>query len=219
MRGKKWAVGSVFLIFILLLAACTGNTGGTSSESASSDHTNHNMNNDSDSGGHMDMDSDPESHMDMDSHSEGHMDMDMHSSSGEVPKGLKEAKDPAFKVGSKAVIHADHMEGMNGAEATIVGAYDTTVYAVSYTPTNGGKRVTHHKWVIQEDIKDAGDKPFQPGEKVTLTADHMKGMKGATAVIDSAKQTTVYMVDYMPTTGGEKVTNHQWLTEDELSSK
>jgi len=45
----------------------------------------------------------------------------------------------------------------------------------------------------------------------------MKGMKGAIAVIDSAEQTTVYMVDYTPTTGGEKVTNHKWVTESELS--
>lgn len=32
------------------------------------------------------------------------------------------------------------MKGMNGAEATIVGAYDTTAYTVSYTPKTGGKK-------------------------------------------------------------------------------
>lgn len=145
-----------------------------------------------------------------------HGNMD-HSGSGEVPKGLKEAKDPKFEAGSQAVIHADHMKGMDEAEATIAGAYDTTVYTVSYTPTTGGKKVTNHKWVIHEEIKDAGDQPLKTGTEVTLDADHMKGMKGAAAVIDSAKQTTVYMIDYTPTTGGKKVTNHKWVTESELS--
>ncbi|OXS54935.1 hypothetical protein B1A99_24445 [Cohnella sp. CIP 111063] len=147
-----------------------------------------------------------------------HADMD-HSASGEVPKGLKEASNPTFKVGTQAIIHADHMEGMNGATAKIVGAYDTTVYAVSYTPTTGGPKVTNHKWVIQKDIKDAGDKPFEAGSEVVLNAEHMKGMMGAKATIDSAEKTTVYMVDYTPTTGGEVVKNHKWITESELSVK
>ncbi|MYL58498.1 DUF1541 domain-containing protein, partial [Virgibacillus halodenitrificans] len=38
-----------------------------------------------------------------------------------------------------------------------------------------------------------------------------------TAKIDSAQKTTVYMVDYVPTTGGKKVTNHKWVTESELA--
>lgn len=200
MIRKKVLVGCVSLFLIVILAACSGNTEETSSKSASSSSgSSHNMDN-----------------MDMSSGSS--MDMDMHSDSGKVPGHLKSAKNPAFKVGSKAVIHANHMPGMNSAEATIVGAYDTTVYAVSYTPTTGGERVTNHKWVIQEDIQNAGDTPFKPGEKVTLAANHMKGMKGAKATVDSAKHTTVYMVNYMPTNGGKEVTNHQWLTEDELSA-
>ncbi len=146
-----------------------------------------------------------------------HSDMN-HSTTGEVPKGLKEANNPTYEVGSQAVINADHMEGMNGATATIVGAYSTTVYSVSYTPTSGGEKVTNHKWVIHEEIKDASGKAYEPGEEVVLQADHMKGMNGATATIDSAEQTTVYMVDYTPSTGGEKVKNHQWVTENELSS-
>jgi uncharacterized protein YceK len=140
-----------------------------------------------------------------------------HSTTGQVPKGLKEAKNPTYKVGSQAIIKAGHMEGMNGAAATIVGAYATTAYAVSYTPVTGGEKVTNHKWVIHEEIKDASGKPYEPGAKVDLEADHMKGMNSATASIDSAEQTTVYMVDYTPTTGGEKVKNHKWVTESELS--
>ncbi len=45
----------------------------------------------------------------------------------------------------------------------------------------------------------------------------MDGMKGATATIDSAEKTTVYMVDFVPTTGGEEIKNHKWVTESELS--
>ncbi|MFP5111762.1 YdhK family protein [Neobacillus sp. 204] len=142
-----------------------------------------------------------------------------HSSSGEVPEGLKVAENPKFKVGSQAIINSDHMEGMKGAEATIVGAYDTTVYTISYTPATGGEKVTNHKWIIHEEIKDASDKPYTSGDEVIVEANHMEGMNGATAVIDSAQQTTVYMVDYTSTTGGEKVTNHKWVTEDELSAK
>lgn len=156
--------------------------------------------------------------MDMDSGSEESMDMN-HSGSGEVPEGLKVEEKPTYEVGSQAIIETDHMEGMKGAEATIVLAFDTTSYAVSYTPTTGGEKVTNHKWVVHEEIEEAGDKPFEDGAEVTLMADHMKGMDGATAEIDSAEQTTVYMINYTSTTNGEEVTNHKWVTESELSAK
>lgn len=39
-----------------------------------------------------------------------------------------------------------------GAKATIVGAYDTTAYAVTYTPTTGGPVVKNHKWVIESEL-------------------------------------------------------------------
>lgn len=142
-----------------------------------------------------------------------------HSSSGEVPVGLKVSENPTYKVGSKVIIHANHMEGMDGAEATVVGAYDTTAYVVSYTPTTGGEMVKNHKWVIQEEIKNAGAETLKPGTKATLEADHMEGMKGAKATIDSSEKTTVYMVDYTPTAGGNMVKNHKWVTESELSVK
>ncbi|WP_428910170.1 YdhK family protein [Niallia sp. Krafla_26] len=140
-----------------------------------------------------------------------------HSGSSEVPEGLEEAENPTYPVGSKAMIHASHMPGMNGAEATISGAFDTTVYSVTYTPTTGGEPVEDHKWVIHEEIENAGDEPFQPGDEVVLNAEHMEGMKGATAMVDSAEQTTVYMVDYTDTETSEKVTYHKWVTESELS--
>lgn len=141
-----------------------------------------------------------------------------HSSSGEVPEGLKVAENPTYEVGSQAIIESDHMKGMKGTEATIVGAYHTTVYTISYTPTTGGERVQNHKWVIHEELQDPSDEPLEPGTEVTVNADHMEGMNGATATIDSADETTVYMVDFTPTTGGEEVKNHKWVTESELSS-
>ncbi len=149
-------------------------------------------------------------------HAGGHEGME-HSDSGEVPSGLKTAAEPAFPTGSKAVLETEHMSGMKGAEATVVGAYDTIVYAVSYDSTTGKDKVANHKWVIHEELADAGEEAYEPGTKVVLKADHMEGMDGAAAVIDSAERMTVYMVDYKPVTGGEWVTNHKWVTESELS--
>ena len=143
----------------------------------------------------------------------------MHSGSAEVPKGLKEAKNPTYQVGSQVIVKAHHKKGMYGAKATVVGAYDTTAYVVSYTPTTGGAIVKNHKWVIQEEIKTAGTERLEPGTEVTLEADHMEGMKGAKGTIDSAVRTTVYMIDYTPANGGPIVKNHKWVIESELSVK
>lgn len=156
-------------------------------------------------------------HTNMDHEGMKEMEHMNHSSSGELPKGLKNAGNPTFEVGSKAIMNTDHMEGMNGAEATIAGAFDTTVYAISYTPVIGGERVENHKWIIHEEIQNASDKPYQPGEKVMVEANHMEGMEGAEATIDSAEQTTVYMVDYTSTDGAQ-VKNHKWVIESELSA-
>lgn len=143
-----------------------------------------------------------------------------HSGSGEVPEGLKEAENPKYAVGSNALLETDHMPGMKGAEATIQGAYDTVVYTVTYTPTNGGEKVKNHKWVIHEEVENLREEPYKQGDdEVVLNANHMEGMDGAKAAIDSAEETTVYMVDYTPTDGGEEVKNHKWVTESELSSK
>jgi len=188
---KRIEMGILSFLTVFTLSACGG---------------------DKEEGNHENMD------MDTPTSSEENMEMD-HSGTGEVPEELKVAENPTFEVGSQAIIEADHMEGMNGAEATIVGAFDTTVYSVSYTPTTGGERVTNHKWVIHEELEEVDNEAFEPGTQVTLNAAHMEGMQGATAEIDTAEETTVYMVDYMPTTGGEKVTNHKWVTESELSAK
>ncbi|WP_058308792.1 YdhK family protein [Gracilibacillus massiliensis] len=188
------------LLTIFILAACN-TTEETDPESTPEPNSSTEEENDSDSNEETDgMD---------------HSDMNM-SGSGEVPEDLQNASNPTYPEGSQAIINADHMKGMKGAEATIVGAYDTTVYTISYTPTNGGEKVTDHKWVIHEELENPGEKPLVTGEEATVIADHMKGMNGATAEIDSATETTVYMVDFELTTSGEKVTNHKWVTEDEL---
>jgi len=207
--ANKMMLGIISFAAALTLAACGGeNTDETKQNETTQEETNemtdHNMDN---SGTN-----DNEAMEGMD-----HSSMN-HSGSGEVPEGLKVAENPTFPVGSNAIIHSDHMPGMKGAEATIVGAYDTTVYTVTYTPTTGVAPVTNHKWVIHEELADAGETPLEPGTEVTINADHMEGMKGATATIDSAEETTVYMVDFTSTTG-EEVTNHKWVTEGELSAK
>lgn len=151
-----------------------------------------------------------------------HGDMDHgsmnHSTDGSIPEGLEEEEDPTFAVGDTTIITDAHMEGMEGVEAEIVGAFATTVYTVSYTPTTGGDPVEDHKWVVHEELEDAGEAPLEPGTEVTLDADHMEGMDGATATIDSAEETTVYMVNYTDKVTGDEVTNHKWVTESELSA-
>jgi len=136
---------------------------------------------------------------------------------GELPTDLKKAEDPAFPEGSKAIITATHMPGMEGAEATIAGAFDTTVYEVSYTPTTGGERVIDHRWVIQEDLEE-GTEIAEAGDEVVLDVEHIEGMQGATAIVEEAYTGTIYAVDYTSTTDGEKVTDHMWVTEDELEA-
>lgn len=142
------------------------------------------------------------------------MDMDH---DGDIPEGLQEAENPTYPEGSTVIITASHMPGMEGAEATISGAFDTTIYEVSFTPTTGGERVMDHRWVIQEDLEEGSD-VAEAGDEVTLDADHMEGMQGATAVVEEAITGTVYAVDYNSTVDGERVTNHMWVTEDELEA-
>src|SRR5699024_6600370 len=83
---------------------------------------------------------------------------------------------------------------MDAAQATNEGPYDTTAYEVTYEPNDGGETVKNHKWVIHEEIKDAEEQPYEKGDEVVLEADHMEGMKGATATIDDSEDTTVYML-------------------------
>ena len=133
---------------------------------------------------------------------------------GPAPEGIAEASEPTYPVGTEVQLTADHMEGMEGATATISGAFDTYTYSVNYTPAGGGDPVTDHKWVVQEEIEDAGDERLADGTEVTLLTEHMEGMEGVKAIIASSTDETVYMVDYE--TDGMKMTNHKWVVESEI---
>ena len=133
---------------------------------------------------------------------------------GPAPEGIETAASPTYPVGTEVTLTADHMEGMDGANATIAGAYDTYTYAVDFTPSTGGEPVKDHKWVVQQEIKDAGDERLADGTEVTLEAEHMEGMKGAKATIASSTEETVYMVDYE--SDGMTMTNHKWVVESEI---
>src|SRR5690625_4903698 len=105
---------------------------------------------------------------------------------GPAPEGMVPAEDPEFPVGTEVTLTADHMEGMEGATATISGAFDTTTYSVSFTPTDGGEPVTDHKWVVHEELENPGDAPLAEGTEVVITADHMTGMEAAKATTERA---------------------------------
>lgn len=134
---------------------------------------------------------------------------------GDPPEGIKEATDPKYAVGDEVTLTADHMPGMDGAKATISGAFDTTTHSVSYTPTDGGDPVKDHKWVVHEELDNPDKAPLKDGAKVTINADHMPGMKGAKATIDNSTDETVYMVDV--DMGDMTMTNHKWVVEDEIT--
>ncbi|MGC5049543.1 DUF1541 domain-containing protein [Micrococcus porci] len=144
----------------------------------------------------------------------GHMGMDHKMDGGPAPAGIATEDEPKYKVGEQVTLTADHMPGMKGATATIAGAYDTTAYSVDYTPTDGGAKVTDHKWVVQEEVKDAGDDDLEDGAAITIEADHMPGMKGAQGAVHSSTDESVYMVDY--TVDGMTMKNHKWVVESEI---
>ena len=206
MKKNRILTGILSISAATLLVACSTDTGSQESAAESEASSIESMAEESSMSG-------------MDEMEGNDMEGMVHDDSGEIPEGLKEAENPTYNVGETATITDGHMEGMEGAEATIVGAFDTVAYEVSYDPTNGGPREENHKWVIHQEIADAGEEPFEPGDEVTLEANHMEGMEGATATIDDAKSTTVYVIDYQPTTGGEEVKNHKWVTDSELSAE
>ncbi|WP_144831819.1 YdhK family protein [Kocuria rhizophila] len=136
---------------------------------------------------------------------------------GPAPEGIAAAEKPTYPVGTQVTLTTDHMEGMEGAPATVVGAYKTVAYAVNYTPTDGGPEVTNHRWVVQEELQGAGSERLADGTEVTIEADHMPGMKGATGTVASSTTQTVYMVDYKA--DGMTMTNHKWVVEKEMKPR
>lgn len=142
-----------------------------------------------------------------------------HDESGKIPEGLVEAENPTYPEGSEVTIQTDHMPGMMGATGEVVGAFDSITYEITYNDTKTGEEIANHKWVVHEEVENAQDEPYQVGDKVVLEANHMPGMQGATATIDSAEDTTVYMVTYTDTETDDTVENHKWLTEEELGEE
>ncbi|RLZ03057.1 hypothetical protein CWC38_07765 [Kocuria tytonicola] len=136
---------------------------------------------------------------------------------GPALEGIATAENPTYPKGTEVTLTTDHMEGMKDAPATVVSAYKTVAYAVTYTPTDGGPEVTDHKWVVQEELKGAGFERLSDGTAVTIEADHMPGMKGAKGAIASSTTQTVYMVDYEA--DGMIMNNHKWVVEDEMAPR
>lgn len=77
------------------------------------------------------------------SHSSERTEMHEHTGSKKV-HGLKKAEQPKYKAGTKVKLTADHMKGMKDANATIVNAYDSKLYAVDYKSTSDKKMVKDH---------------------------------------------------------------------------
>lgn len=132
-------------------------------------------------------------------------------------EGLNPAESPLYPIGTKIIVKTDHMEGMQGAVGVVSGAFDTLLYAVDYVAEDG-KTVINHRWVIAQEITSNTGNPPTIGDTVTLGTGHMGGHGGVgmSAVIVQISRGPAYMIDYDPTDGGERVVNHQWVSEFEL---
>lgn len=128
------------------------------------------------------------------------------------------AANPEYPVGTEVLLAANHMPGMQGAIARVSGAFETTLYAITYTRRDTGEVVKDHKWVIHEEITGHGEDPFSVGEIITLLPGHISGMggEGVQAEITELSPGVAYMVDFSPVDGSEHITGHQWVSEEEL---
>lgn len=141
------------------------------------------------------------------------LEMNMNS---KLPKGLKKATHTKFHVGQKVTLKAKHMEGMYNAKATVAGVYKTNLYEIDFMPTNGGKMVKNHKWVVSSELKAKG--ALKVGKKVTVLADHMYDMKGAKGKIVKVHKGPAYEVTFKDTKTHMVMKNHKWLTQQELKA-
>uniref|UniRef100_UPI00403F16CB DUF1541 domain-containing protein n=1 Tax=Candidatus Enterococcus willemsii TaxID=1857215 RepID=UPI00403F16CB len=138
-----------------------------------------------------------------------------HDESGHLPKGIKEATEAKYPVGTRVKLLTDHMSDMLDAEAVVVGVYDTTVYSVTYNDTESGELVEDHKWVVDGEVSYEGSVGI--GDEVTIQATHMAGMNGAKGQIVRVTHEPVYMVDYYSSDHKRWVKNHQWVVESEVT--
>lgn len=201
---------------LALIAAIVVIVAGVATAIVVGNHQSNSKNNGSMSG--MSMSSDKKmnmsSSMDMSSSMSDMSGMKMDES---LPTNLKAAENPKYPVGTAITLEATHMSGMKGAQGTVAAVYDAKVYEVTYQPTNGGQKVTGHKWLTKDDFKDMKD--HKKGDKVTLESDHMPNMKGAKATITKVEDGPAYAVNYQPTTGGNMVMNHKYLVESEIQAR
>lgn len=158
-----------------------------------------------------------EGHEGQEGHSAGCHEHDHPEDGGPAPAGIEEAENPTYPVGEEVILTADHMPGMDGAPATVSGAFKTYTYAVTYTPTDGGDPVVDHKWVVHEELDNVGEERLADGATAVINAEHMSGMKGAEATIVSSTDETVYMVDI--DTDEMTMKRHKWVVESEIQPK
>ena len=153
-------------------------------------------------------------HHDGEGHHGNHMSME-HNRNEDKPENMTEAQAPKFPVGSKVIVTDAHMDLMKDVEAEVTGAYDTTLYIVTYG--EGDNKIEDHKWVVHEEIE--GDKEtYKIGDEVTLKAKHMEGMEGEAATITGMFRGPAYMISFEPNDDSEPFTNHKWVSETEISS-
>lgn len=206
-RGKVLSFVTLFTA-VALLGACSNNDNGQEGQQASSTAESIEMSHMDDSGQHME---DSSGHM-----NHGDMEMD-HNRNEDEPSDMQDASDPQYPVGDKVEVTDAHMDIMEGVTATISGAYDTTLYQVTFTPEGSDEPIEDHKWVVAEEMEsDDDNEDYEEGDEVTLTADHMAGMQGQKAEITGVHEGPAYMIDFEPADGSEEFTNHKWVTEDEL---
>lgn len=134
---------------------------------------------------------------------------------GEDLSQYKTAANPTFPIGSKVIIKSEHSKGMKDAKATVVKAYDTIAYSVSYTPKEGAA-VKDSQWIVNEEIIDDNDVAFEVGDIVRTTASHKPDAHGVDLTIESVRPTTAYVVDYVDTNTNKKISHYQWVIEDEM---
>lgn len=72
-----------------------------------------------------------------------------------VQEEIADSGNDIIEDGTDVTLEAFHMEGMEGAEATIESSNDTIVYMIDYQPTNGGEVVKNHKWVTEDELAPA----------------------------------------------------------------
>ncbi|UQS84893.1 YdhK family protein [Apilactobacillus apisilvae] len=196
--SKVFAATSMAALSLFIFTGVGANASSTHKDSMSSIHMS---------------DKKKSTHMNMDMTMDG-LKMNMNS---KMPKGLKKDTHAKYHVGEKVTLKANHMAGMKNTKATVAGVYKTKLYKINFKPTNGGKEVKNHKWVVAKELSAKG--ALKSGENITVKADHMVGMKGAKGKIVSVNQGPAYAVNFKDSKTGMMINNHKWLVQSELKAR